>query len=432
MSRSLVAALALFLTAPVLLPAAARGADRILPMHFGLRLQGPREACAPNCRRLISASGAITADTPRDFKTFARDRDVTSATVVLDSDGGSVHGAIALGREIRRLGLDTTVGRLADLGAHRGTPRAKLIPRAECESMCAFVLIVGVHRAVPPEARVMVHQIWLGDRRDDPTAANNSAEDLVLVQRDIGRLARYTADMGASIELLDLALRIPPWEPMHALTRAEIRRTRVESLAPDAAASATVAASQDAPAAPPLPRTTNGARATAINEQHWAMIGRAGTAVLARRHPLTIEGENIGSFDLMVACDADGDSYDVSYIERRHSGVRAPLPRKVGAVTLAAGRSVAGLKVLSPQRRTRPDELVTYASSVVPAKLIGAFAAAGNHSMLITTKSAATVTAIRLGNTSARQNLPLLSTICGKGDRAALPLRAIHGLALAK
>ena len=93
--------------------------------------------------------------------------------------------------------------------------------------MCAFVLLAGVHRTVPPEARVMVHQIWLGDRRDDPTAANYSAEDLVLVQRDIGRLAQYTAEMGGSIELLDLALRIPPWEPMHALTRDEMQRMHV-------------------------------------------------------------------------------------------------------------------------------------------------------------------------------------------------------------
>ena len=88
------------------------------------------------------------------------------------------------------------------------------------------MLLGGVHRTVPPQARVMVHQIWLGDRRDDPTAANYSAEDLVLVQRDIGRLAQYTIDMGGSIELLDLALRIPPWEPMHALTAAETQRTR--------------------------------------------------------------------------------------------------------------------------------------------------------------------------------------------------------------
>ena len=71
-------------------------------------------------------------------------------------------------------------------------------PRADCKSMCAFVLLGGVQRTVPPEARVMVHQIWLGDRRDDPTAATYSAEDLVLVQRDIGRLAQFTdGEMGS-------------------------------------------------------------------------------------------------------------------------------------------------------------------------------------------------------------------------------------------
>lgn len=432
MGRFVAAALTLVLTSLVLLlPAVSQGSDRALPMHFSLHLQAPSEACAPKCRKLISASGSITANTAKDFKAFARDRDLTGAIVVLDSDGGSVHGAIALGREIRRLGLDTTVGRLADLAINRGTPRAKFIPRADCESMCAFVLIAGVHRTVPSEARVMVHQIWLGDRRDDPTAANYSAEDLVLVQRDIGRLARYTADMGASIELLDLALRIPPWEPMHALTRAEIRRTRVETSAPDAATGATIAASPGASAAPPVPPMTNGARATAttISEQHWAMIDRAGTAVLARRHPLTIEGENIGSFDLMVACGAAG--YDVSYIERRHIGVRALPARKVGTVTVAAGRSVAKLKVVLSERRTRPDELFTYASGIVPAKLIGFFASAGKHSMLIMTKNEATVTAIRVGNTGARQNFPRLSAICGKGDRAALPLSVTRGLALA-
>ena len=84
------------------------------------------------------------------------------------------------------------------------------------------MLVAGVHRVVPSQARVMVHQIWLGDRREDPTAATYSAEDLVLVQRDIGKLAQYTAEMGASTELLGLALRIPPWEPMHSMTSEEL------------------------------------------------------------------------------------------------------------------------------------------------------------------------------------------------------------------
>ena len=56
---------------------------------------------------------------------------------------------------------------------------------------------------------------------------------------------------------------------------------------------------------------TNGVRATAISEQRWSLVDRSGVATLARRHPLTVEGEEIGSFDLVVACVPGGDGYDV-------------------------------------------------------------------------------------------------------------------------
>jgi hypothetical protein len=434
MGRSFAAALALALAAPVaLLPASSRGSERTLPMRFDLRLEGPAKDCGARCRLFIDASGAITADTPERFRQFADAHDLSGATVVLDSDGGSVHGAIALGREIRRLGLNTTVGRLDDIDAlHHGTPRAKYAPRAECESMCAFVLIAGVKRTVPPQARVMVHQIWLGDRREDPTAASYSAEDLVLVQRDIGRLVRYTNDMGASMELVDLALRIPPWEPMHIMTRAEIRGARVETGAPTATGTAA------AVSAPPLlqlrPKMTSGVAATPVSEQRWAMIDHEGSAVLARRHPLTVEGESIGSFDLMVSCGADGGNYDVSYVERRHSGYDKPLPRRLSAIAMTAGGGVARLKVVSSERHTRLDELVTHAAGTISAETIEAFAGVGNHSMIVTTRSAGVTTAIRLGNTGALQNLPRLAASCGKGvgARADLAPRKVHSLASAK
>ena len=64
------------------------------------------------------------------------------------------------------------------------------------------------------------------------------------------------------------------------------------------------------------------------------MVDRAGAGTLARHHPLTVEGEDIGSFDLVVACGAGSESYDVSYVERRHSGDHAPVPAKLGAVTV--------------------------------------------------------------------------------------------------
>jgi len=436
MTRLLTIALALatpLLLFPSSLPAAA---DRTLPMHFELRMQGPADACAPNCKTLVSASGAITADTARNFLLFAQGRDLSGATLAIDSDGGSVLGAIALGREIRKLKLTTTVGRLVDLPAEgqQDGARALLSPNADCESMCAFVLLGGVRRLVPSDARVMVHQIWLGDRREDPTAANYSAEDLVLIQRDIGRLAQYTAEMGATADLLDLALRIPPWEPMHALTRAELNRTRLTTEDSEIPVAAPVAASSPTPAAQPSPRVTNGLRPTAISEQRWALVDRSGVATLARRHPLTVEGEEIGSFDLVVACAAGGDGYDVTYIERRHSAEQKPLPDVLTSISLRVGSNSAGLKVVSSERRTGPDELITYAAGRVPGALINAFAAAGSRSMLVKTETSNLVTGIRIGNTGASQNVPRLTAGCSKagGDRADLPRTKAGGLAAAK
>src|SRR5262249_50046899 len=86
-------------------------------MRFALHQEGPAEACGSNCRLLISASGMITAETPRDFENFARGRDLRGATIVLDSKGGSVLGAIALGRAIRSLNLPH--GRPGARAAHR-------------------------------------------------------------------------------------------------------------------------------------------------------------------------------------------------------------------------------------------------------------------------------------------------------------------------
>jgi hypothetical protein len=436
MNRSILIA-ALALAAPTFLMSAALGApDRALPMRFELRVQGPAQACGNDCRTFVAASGAITADTPRNFILFAQNHDLSGATVVLNSDGGSVHGAIALGRELRKLKLATTIGTLVDLPVEGSDqPRATLSSQADCESMCAFVLLGGVRRTVPAEARVMVHQIWLGDRREDPTAAGYSAEDLVLVQRDIGRLARYTADMGGSADLLEVALRIPPWEPMHALTRDELRFTKLtteDTGVPPSAA--TVAASAPPPVSQPVARATNGVQATPISEQKWSLVDRAGAATLARRHPLTVEGEEIGSFDLVVACAPGGDSYNVSYIERRHRGEQTSLPAGLDSISLRVGSTSATLKVVSTERRNGPDELVTYANGRVPAALIGAFAAMGSHSMVIRTQSAKTVTGIRLGNTGASQNLPRLSAACNKslGDRADLPRTKTGGLAAAK
>jgi hypothetical protein len=384
-------------------------------MRFALRQQGPDAACGNNCKLYVAASGAITADTPSQFQAFAKNRKLAGAVVVLDSDGGSVHGAIGLGREIRRLGLDTTVGRVSDLkqpAGGNGIPRATVSATADCESMCSFVLLAGVHRTVPADARVMVHQIWLGDRREDPIAANYSAEDLVLVQRDIGKLAMYTAEMGASMDILDLALRIPPWEPMHVMSREEIQRMRVVTEMPDSSPAATVAVSPPKPVVQPeAVHLTNGVEVAEINDRAWGMVNRSGTATLARRYPLTLKGDEIGGFDLLVSCSTTKGHYDALYVEHRHDSAEAPLPKKLQSVVLQAAGQEAGLKVVSTEKR-EGDELVTIATGLIPASLVDGYGADGHHSMMVETYAGRTSTAIRIGNTGVAQNLPRLA--CGR------------------
>ncbi|HEU4806420.1 MAG TPA: hypothetical protein VFS91_11560, partial [Nitrobacter sp.] len=126
-------------------------------------------ACEPHCRDWISAVGIVTSETPKAFDDFTRGRDLAGMTVVLDSSGGSVNDAIALGRRWRELGLRTTVGASVVVKTAAGD-RAAVVPEAYCESMCVFILLAGKTRYVPERAHVRVHQIWMGDRADDARA----------------------------------------------------------------------------------------------------------------------------------------------------------------------------------------------------------------------------------------------------------------------
>ncbi|CAN5420731.1 hypothetical protein BH11PSE4_BH11PSE4_09650 [soil metagenome] len=194
--------------------------ERKLPMRFTWI------ACEPNCGGWIAAVGVVTGDTPKDFDEFSRSRDLAGATIVLDSSGGSVNDAIRMGRRWRKLGLATTVGTTFETQTPTGFEQG-VAPQAYCESMCVFLLLSGKTRYVPQQAHVRVHQIWMGDRADDPKAASYTAQDMMIVERDIGRLAKYTFDMGATGDLLSLSLNVPPWEELHELSAAELQLTNL-------------------------------------------------------------------------------------------------------------------------------------------------------------------------------------------------------------
>jgi hypothetical protein len=403
----------------------AAAADISSPMHFTLFTDGSAEACGVKCRPLIAASGMITADTARQFIAFVRDNALQAAQgtqagamVVLESDGGSVLGALDLGRAIRRFGFATTVGRVIEHRAANPVKNSETIARADCQSMCSFVLLGGVQRHVPSEARVLVHQIWLGDRREDAVAANYTAEDLVVVQRDIGAILQYTAEMGGDVELVALSLKVPPWEPMRALTREELRRTKLDLDA-------------EMPTAPPGAKTAagpalidDGAQQVPINGRGWVATTRAGQPVLARTHPLTLEGERIGSFALFIACGAVPETYMLTYRELRAGPADRGLPRNLTQVALVIDDHLQPLRIASSEKKARRGELESVASTVLPARLVRALISDNPASMTLETDSVGNPrTTIRVGNAGFGRGFREFEKNCKEPERTRAEAR---------
>src|SRR5580693_5213999 len=99
-------------------------------MRFAWRAETPADLCGASCRKWISAVGPITDRTTDDFAAFAGQQDLQGATLVLDSEGGSVVDTIKLGRALRARDITTTVGRTVTGTAADGRGTVALSPAA--------------------------------------------------------------------------------------------------------------------------------------------------------------------------------------------------------------------------------------------------------------------------------------------------------------
>lgn len=216
--------------------------ERKLPMRFAWNVGAEKGS------EWVSAVGVVTTETPWLFDEFARSRNLSGVSIVLDSSGGSVNDALALGRRWRKLNVTTSVGTTIHENG-----LAAIRADAYCESMCVFLLLAGQTRYVPGTAQVRVHQIWMGDRAEDARAASYTAQDLTIVERDIGRLAKYTFDMGGTGDLLALALSVPPWEDLHRLSPDELQAANLITTSVRPAALALQPRAPDLVAAAPKP-----------------------------------------------------------------------------------------------------------------------------------------------------------------------------------
>jgi hypothetical protein len=140
----------------------------------------------------IVISGPIDVFTLFDFSRAISDPRLNSSLpplVELDSPGGSVYAAMAVGVFLRRGGLSTSVR-----------------SEGQCHSACVLILAAGVQRTAA-FARVGIHRPYIPADRSASPPSNDTKERQERLYQD---LRHYLTAMGAKDQLLQAILQVPP------------------------------------------------------------------------------------------------------------------------------------------------------------------------------------------------------------------------------
>ena len=136
----------------------------------------------------LMAIGTITPGTSQNFAAELDKRGDYIKTVVLNSPGGSVTDALAMGRIIREKKFATEI----EAGKY-------------CASSCPLVFAGGIERRAGEAAIIGVHQVALIS-----SAASGSPRDEMSVAQNISaRCQRYLGDMGVSLQAWVHAMETP-------------------------------------------------------------------------------------------------------------------------------------------------------------------------------------------------------------------------------
>lgn len=164
------------------------------PMNFILVSDGD---CSDSCVQWVSAEGAITYATPTRFAAFLSTLKNRKLPIVIQSVGGDVDAALAIGQMIRNRKLDTAIGRtqlndcpmldprcnekMVKGGWSSGTVRSG---GAYCFSACPLVVAGGVNRAAAPNTSIGLHQITNGKKDRNYGPVNKRNLDAISTRKD--------------------------------------------------------------------------------------------------------------------------------------------------------------------------------------------------------------------------------------------------------
>ncbi|TGS16181.1 hypothetical protein EN852_011285 [Mesorhizobium sp. M2E.F.Ca.ET.209.01.1.1] len=241
-----------------------------LPMTFALVRNGD---CKVRCVQWISAEGRITTDSPRLLKKLLLSLKGQKLPVVFQSYGGSVGGAISVGRMIRAAGLETAIGRTQLNGCPMLVPRCpeKIVKdgwsegeahagSAYCISACPIALAGGLVRSAAPNAYIALHQITNGKPKASTHGRRNLDQISAIPDPALRKmLSDYYEEMGVDSRDVFASMGLATPEGIHyimaheALSSGIITRVFVYSEEPGYVTGPSAAVHPDAPVSASVP-----------------------------------------------------------------------------------------------------------------------------------------------------------------------------------
>ena len=200
--------------------------------------RGEADACGPGCSEWIAAEGKIDAGAAQRLRRLLTKLGHRRLPIYFHSPGGSITGAIELGRLIRDQKLEVSVAHTIPLGCDRDKPLEKSCVAQKhsgqelesgldpayymCNSACVYAVAGGTVRLIPPGVKLGIHDVGFEPEKMPPRGVLGAAKRIAHE-----RIQQYLRDMGLDDALYKAAAAIP-FESRRFLERDELVRFGID------------------------------------------------------------------------------------------------------------------------------------------------------------------------------------------------------------
>lgn len=173
-----------------------------------------------SCPVITIAEGMITKDSVKKFSDFKKTEEgegmAIGKTVCFNSLGGDIGSGIALGREIRKRGLNTCILKYYSTEDPEGRVTL-LTDNVVCLSACTYAFLGGRNREIEPGAIFGVHSI----------GSEAKEKNLDEMQGVLLSINSYLDEMGIDRHLVDIATSIPSSEKTRNVSADSLKQLQV-------------------------------------------------------------------------------------------------------------------------------------------------------------------------------------------------------------